>query len=142
MHSRLDRIYATKNINVLYSKIIPFQHSDHDALITEFILRAGLRGPGYWKLRTSNSPKKNFWCDWQQQKHSYDTLSLWWEIGKMYLKILAIHYFVETQKNIRNKQEELTHFLSTEKMKQKPDLNKIKHKITYKLCKTIKLHDL
>ena len=58
MHSRLDRIYATKNINVLYSKIIPFQHSDHDALITEFILRAGLRGPGYWKLRTSNSPKK------------------------------------------------------------------------------------
>ena len=58
IHSRLDRIYATKNINVLYSKIIPFQHSDHDALITEFILRAGLRGPGYWKLSTSNNPKK------------------------------------------------------------------------------------
>ena len=58
IHSRLDRIYATKNINVLYSKIIPFQHSDHDVLITEFILRAGLRGPGYWKLSTSNNPKK------------------------------------------------------------------------------------
>ena len=60
IHSRLDRIYATKNINILYSKITPFQHSDQEALITEFILRTGLRGPGYWKLNTSILSQKNF----------------------------------------------------------------------------------
>ena len=67
---------------------------------------------------------KNFWHDWQQQKPSYHSLSLWWEKGKMYLKMLSIHYCVESKKNIRNKQEQLTLFLNTEKMKQDPDLNK------------------
>ena len=42
IHSRLDRIYATKNINILEAKIMPFEHSDNEALITEFILRTGL----------------------------------------------------------------------------------------------------
>ena len=60
IHSRLDRIYATKNVNILYSKIIPFQYSDHEALLTEFILRAGLRGPVYWKLNTSILSHANF----------------------------------------------------------------------------------
>ena len=39
--------------------------------------------------------------------------------------MLAIDYCVETKKNKRKKQEELTQFLSTEKMKQNPDLKKI-----------------
>ena len=47
----------------------------------------------------------------------------------------------KTQKNIRNKQDELTPFQSTEKIKQNPDLNKInKQKITDKRYKTIKIH--
>ena len=44
---------------------------------------------------------KNFWYDWQQQRHSYHTQSLWWEIGKMYLKLLAIHYCVENTKKYK-----------------------------------------
>lgn len=122
IHSRLDRIHATKNMNILEAKIIPFQHSDHEALITEFTLRVGLRGPGYWKLNASILTQETFqtaltklWQIWQQQKHSYDTLSQWWEIGKMYIKILAIHYCIETQKNIKTKLEELTFILNTEK---------------------------
>ena len=35
-------------------------------------------------------------------------------------KMLAIHYCVEAQKSIRNKQEQLTHLLSTEKNETKP----------------------
>ena len=38
--------------------------------------------------------------------------------------MLATHYCVEMQKNIPNKQEELTQFLSSEKMKQNPDQSK------------------
>ena len=101
-------------------------------MLTKFVLRAGIRGPGYWKLNTSILPHenfqtalKNFSCNWQQQKTSYDHIFLWWEKGKMYLKMLAIHYCVEAQKNIWKKQEELTLFLTTEKMKQNPDLNRI-----------------
>ena len=35
-------------------------------------------------------------------------------------KMLAIHYCVEAQKSIRNKQEQLTHLLSTEENETKP----------------------
>ena len=39
IHSRLDRICATKTLAILSSKILHFQHSDHKALLTEFALR-------------------------------------------------------------------------------------------------------
>ena len=39
IHSRLDKIYATKTLPILSSKIILFQHSDHEALLTEFTLK-------------------------------------------------------------------------------------------------------
>ena len=35
IHSSLDRIYVTKNINILNSEIMRFQHSDREALLTE-----------------------------------------------------------------------------------------------------------
>lgn len=47
------------------------------------------------------------------------------EIGKLHLKMLATHYSVTTQKNIRKKQDELTHFITTKKIKQNPDHHKI-----------------
>ena len=130
IHSRLNRIYARQNITILNSKIITFQHLDHEVSLTEFVLRVRARGPGYWKLNsfiltheTFKIAFKNFWHDGQQQKNSYDQLSTWWEIGKFYLKMLATHYCV--MKNIRNKQEELTQFITTEKTKQNPDQIKI-----------------
>ena len=92
----------------------------------------GTRGPGFWKLNTSilihetfKKAFKNFWNDWQNQKTSYDQLSTWWEIGKVFMKMLATHYCVTMQKNIRKKQEELTQFINTEKMKQNPNQHKI-----------------
>ena len=66
----------------------------------------GTRGPGFWKLNTSilihetfKKAFKNFWNDWQNQKTSYDQLSTWWEIGKVFMKMLATHYCVTMQKN-------------------------------------------
>lgn len=70
IHSSLDTIYVTENINILNSKIMPFQHSDRQALLTEFVLRAWHRGPGFCKLSTSillhetfQTAFKNFWYD-------------------------------------------------------------------------------
>ena len=53
IHSRLNKIYSSQNLNITESKILPFQYSDHDALFAEFLLRVRTRGPGYWKLNTS-----------------------------------------------------------------------------------------
>ena len=66
---------------------------------------------------------KNLWCDCQQQKNSYDQLYLWWEIEKRYLKMLAIDYCVETKKNKRKKQEELSKYRENE-TKPRPKQNK------------------
>ena len=43
----------------------------------------------------------------------------------MYLKMLAIDYCVETKKKTKEKNRKNLQFLSTEKMKQNPDLKKI-----------------
>ena len=82
IYSRLDKIYATKTLPILSSKIILFQRSDHEALLTEFTLKVRTGGPGFRKLNTSilahetfKKAFKNFWNDWQNQKNSYDQLS-------------------------------------------------------------------
>ena len=38
-HSRLDRIYSSQNLNLIHSKILPFQYSNHDAVFADFLLR-------------------------------------------------------------------------------------------------------
>ena len=38
--------------------------------------------------------------------------------------MLATHYYVTMQKNIRKKQEEITYFINTEKIKQNPNQHK------------------
>ena len=82
INSRLDKIYASYNLKILNSYILPFQYSDHDTLITEFTLGSGTCGSGYWKLNTSilqhktfKVAIKNFWHDWQSQKCSYKSMS-------------------------------------------------------------------
>ena len=55
IHSRLDRICSSQNVNLIDSKILPFQYSDHDTIFAEFLLRVRTRGPGYWKLNNLNS---------------------------------------------------------------------------------------
>ena len=47
IHRRLDRIYSSQNFNIINSKILPFQYSDHDALFAEFLLRVRTHSPGY-----------------------------------------------------------------------------------------------
>ena len=52
-------------------------------------------------------------------------MSTWWEVGKLYFKMLAIQYCVQMQKNIRSKQDELTQFITIEKTKANPNQDKI-----------------
>ena len=47
IHSRLDKICSSQNLNIIDSKILRFQYSDHNALFAEFLLRVRTCGPGY-----------------------------------------------------------------------------------------------
>ena len=132
IHGRLDRIYFSQNLNIIDSKILPFEYPDHDALLAEFLLRVRTRGPGYWKLNTSILDHEAFCIafqhfrqKWKQQQKDYKNISTWWEVGKLYFKMLATQYCVQMQKNIRNKQDELTQFITIEKTKPKPNQDKI-----------------
>ena len=119
----MDRIYSSQNLNLLDSKILPFQYSDHDAVFAEFLLRVRTRGPGYWKLNTSildhetfRIAFQTFWQEWKQQQKDYKDKSTWWKVGKLYFKMLATQYCVQIEKKYTfNKQDELTQFITTEK---------------------------
>ena len=105
INSRLDRIYSSQNFNTVDSKILPSQYSGHEALFAEFHLRVRTPGPGYWKYNTSILDHENFciafqnfWQEWKQQQKDYKNISTWWEIGKLYFKMLATHYCAQMQK--------------------------------------------
>ena len=137
IHSRLDGIYATQNIDILNSKIMPFQHSDHEVLLTKFVLRIRNQVAWYWKLNTFiltcetfKTAFKNFWHDCQQQKNLPMT-NFPRGINKKIIPKNACDTLLcnnakkkKKNKNLRNKQEQLTQFLTTEKTKQNPDQNK------------------
>ena len=60
IHSRLYRIYSSQNLNIIDSKILPFQYSGHDAFLAEFLLRVRTCGPGNWKLNIPVLDHKTF----------------------------------------------------------------------------------
>ena len=54
-------------------------------------------------------------------------MSKWWEVGELYFKMLATQHNIvyKCKKNIRNKQDELTQFITIEITKAKPNQDKI-----------------
>ena len=48
----------------------------------------------------------------ETQQEDYKEISTWWEVGKLYFKMLATQYCVQMQKNIRNNQDELNQFIT------------------------------
>ena len=73
IHSRLYRICSSQNLNVIDSKILPFQYSGHDVVLAEFVLRVRTCGPGNWKLnipvldhKTFRIAFQTFWQEWKR----------------------------------------------------------------------------
>ena len=95
--SRIDQIYKTKNIIMKTTQILPFQYSDHDAVL----------------LTTINN--------WKQQKINYNNLTQW----RVNTRKNSIKYSTILNQNIKNAQEETTNKILKEKQKEKPDLNRI-----------------
>lgn len=135
IHSRLDRIYTSKTIKVKTCKINPVSLSDHDSVtvILQMISEENPRGPGIWKLNISilkhkkfQGIFKTFWTFWQKKKKEYKNHNDWWDTGKLYFKTIAIDYCNIRNEQISKKQQELILYISQEKSKINPNIEKIK----------------
>ena len=129
IHSRIDRIYVNKNLNIKKIQIFPNSYSDQDGIIIKInIDKNKPRSKRIWKLNTSIIKRKtfkklfqNFWQDWQEQKHKYYSIDSWWETGKIPFKMLSMQFSKEKNQNLNNKPKQLTQLISEEKLKQKPN---------------------
>ena len=85
IHSRIDRIYTTKNIKLNNITIIPNNISDHDIItLTITITKQKPKGKDIWKLDTTILKEKNFteifrifWQNWQKEKPKYNSINQW-----------------------------------------------------------------
>ena len=133
IHTRLDRIYTSKKIKITTSKIQPTSLSDHDGVSVTFqINEENPRGTGTWKMNTSilqqNQFKEiflNFWNYWQNEKIKYKNQNAWWDAGKIYIKAITIDFCTRKNKQINKKQQDLISYITQEKSKTSPNIEKI-----------------
>lgn len=102
--SRLDRFYVSLTAmrdtkDILY---LPVSFSDHFSvhLIYTFIPTR----TAYWIFsnhllnnRSFNRELEDFWIYWRSQKSRFPNISTWWDMGKVYIKSLAIESFSEAK---------------------------------------------
>ena len=153
IHSRIDRIYISKQIKNIKCQIIPNTISDHDSVtIVIQVNKKESRGPGTWKLNTNILTQKEFkkifqkfWNNWQNEKKNYDNHNNWWEIGKIYFKVIAIEYCTKTNHKLNQKHNKLIKNINEEKLKTQPDPTKTENFLieleeieNYKINGTIK----
>ena len=95
--SRIDRIYASNDVNVVSVRVLPNHFSDHNALIVQVdIPLQTSRGKGYWKNNVTCYENEAFLTDlktkWKIWKNKQNSLSLveWWIQVKYKVKKLVI----------------------------------------------------
>ena len=128
--SRLDRIYIDSTLASLVKScyITPFVWSDHDIVAMSFsLLNAVNRGRGFWKMNLTlleddafKADVAAFWADWKQEKRHYADPSIWWDLGKSYIKRLAIDFSIRKQRGNRMALRELQADLQVERAKDAP----------------------
>ena len=97
--SRIDRIYASNDVNVVSVRVSPNHFSDHNALIVQVdIPLQASRGKGYSKNNVACYENEAFLSDletkWKIWKKQQNSLSLveWWIQVKYKVKKLVIEH--------------------------------------------------
>ena len=97
--SRIDRIYASNDVNVVSVRVSPIHFSDHNALIVQVdISLQASRGKGYWKNNVTCYENEAFLTDlktkWKIWKKKQNVLSLveWWIQVKYKVKKLVLEH--------------------------------------------------
>uniref|UniRef100_A0A3Q3FCW5 Synaptic vesicle glycoprotein 2C-like n=1 Tax=Labrus bergylta TaxID=56723 RepID=A0A3Q3FCW5_9LABR len=99
--ARLDRVYISRTLNprLIHCNILPVGFTDHHFVSVELIISPGERAKSFWhfnnKLLLDNVFCKNFgcfWDQWQLRKVEFDSLKLWWEVGKAQIRVFCQQY--------------------------------------------------
>ena len=88
MSSRIDRIYASNDVNVVSVRVSPNHFSDHNALIVQVdIPLQASRGKGYWKNNVTYYQNETFlndleskWKIWKKQQNSLSLVEWWIQV--------------------------------------------------------------
>ena len=65
---------------------------------------------------------ENFWAEWKKEKMRYSDPTSWWDLGKSYVKRLAIDFSVRKQQGKRVALRELQNALQAERARDVPDM--------------------
>ena len=95
--------------------IFPFFCSDHSYVHLEFDLPSAIeQGKGLWKFNTSHlsdeafcSEIARFWSDWHSETGRFQSLSSWWDAGKVRLKRLIRQLSRASSRGKKRKIQEL-----------------------------------
>ena len=125
--SRLDRIYIPSHwiSNVTSQYIDPFVWSDHDMCTMNIYLQKDVqRGKGIWKMNLTllddqkfQTHIRKFWREWSRVRSDYADAALWWDIGKTFIKRIAIDISTSKQQKHRNERTLLVRELQEEREK-------------------------
>ena len=83
--SKIDRIYASNDVNVVSVRVLPNHFSDHNALIVQVDIPLQVsRGKGYWKNNIACYENEAFlidletkWKLWKKKQNSFSLVE-WW----------------------------------------------------------------
>jgi len=101
--SRIDRIYASRNISGQKrdAEMRMAEFTDHLAVVIQIALDVTTmrRGRSYWKMKTALLRDGTFqqllrqrWTDWSKRTQHYPTLMMWWErVAKVLIKKFFIY---------------------------------------------------
>lgn len=99
--ARLDRFYMSRNRSnrLLGATILPVGFSDHHITMARLSISPGPRQASYWKFNvkllqdaTFCAGFQTFWERWRQQIEEYESLSQWWDVGKVQIRLFCQQY--------------------------------------------------
>ena len=68
---------------------------------------------------------KDFWREWKNEKGNYEDVGLWWDIGKTYIKRIAIEFSIKKQKENCAKKKKAKEDLRLEREQPQQDRGRI-----------------
>ena len=102
--SRIDFWLTSASLNNQIEKVDTQYnpYSDHHGIKLTFRTNETKVGKGLWKMNTANILTPEFkdqfaemWAEWKTQKHLYDDITKWWDLGKIHIKTLANNFSIE-----------------------------------------------
>lgn len=114
--ARLDRIYVQRSASEKFhnSCITPTSLSDHHYMsVTVTSAQSTFKCP-YWRFSNRLLQDHNFvhaftlfWEEWRERKTQYKSLSQWWDIGKVQVKLFCQKYSAHNRSILENQMRQL-----------------------------------